>query len=133
MSLKRVLGLAAALAAVAAAVGVCVIALAMTLFALAEPGLGPAGAAAVVALVCAAMAVLVGALALRKAAPPKLRSSAGSEPASPTERLVALARQHPVLAAGAGVVALVVLARNPAIVSAAFAALASGRWRRPDR
>jgi hypothetical protein len=46
---------------------------------------------------------------------------------------VALARQHPVLAAGAGVVALVILARNPAIVSAAVTALATGRGPKPRR
>lgn len=133
MNLKRILGLAAALAAIGAAAGVCVIALAVTLFALAKPGLGDAGAAAVVALVCAALAVLIAVIALRKASPPKARPGAPSEPAAPMDRLVSLARQHPILAAGAGVMALVVLARNPAIVSAAVSALVSGRDRKPGR
>ncbi|WP_397414880.1 hypothetical protein [Phenylobacterium sp.] len=133
MNLKRLLGLAAALAAIAVAAGVCVIAMAATLFALVKPGLGEAGAAAVVALVCAALAVLIAVIALRKASPPRPRPGAAPEPASPTERIVALARQHPVLAAGAGVVALVILARNPAIVSAAVTALATGRGPKPRR
>jgi len=128
---KRILGLVAALAAIAAAAGVCVIALAATLFALASPGLGDAGAAAVVALVCAALAVLIAVLALRKAAPRK--SGVAGEPAAPMDRVATLARQHPVLAAGVGIAALVILARNPAIVSAALAALTSGRGRKPGR
>jgi hypothetical protein len=133
LNLKRLLSFAAALAAIGAAAGVCVIALAMTLFALARPGLGDAGAAAVVALVCATLAALVAMVALRKASPPKPRPGAAPEPGAPMERLIALARQHPVLAAGAGVVALVVLVRNPAIVTAAVTALASRKPRAPGR
>lgn len=125
MNLKRILNLAAALAAVAAAAAVCVVAASFAIYALAREYLGPAGGAAVVAAVFALVAVIVAWLATRKVVP-KTRPGAQLPPPSPIDRVVTLAKDRPLLALGAAAVATTVLIRNPAMVTALVSAFVAG-------
>ncbi len=131
MNLRRILNLAAALAAVAAAAGVVVVAASFAAYALAKPYLGEAGAAAAVAAIFALVAVAVAVLATRKVAP---RHKAGkAEDAPVAERLLKLAKDKPMIALGAAAVAVTVLLRNPAMVSALVSAFVAGKATKSDR
>lgn len=133
MIVRKVLGLAAAVAAVAAAAGVCVVAASYAAFALARVWLGPAGAAAVVAAIFALVAVVVAAVAVGKTAskPP----SKGEEPMA--DRLMGFAKEHPMAAAAAGVVAaatfVTVAVRNPGLLTAIVSAFVAGTATKPPK
>ena len=131
MNLRRILNLAAALAAVAAATGVVVVAASFAVYALAEPYLGPAGAAAVVAGVFALLAVIVALIATAKVAPGAKTGKAEDGPLA--DRLLKLAKDKPLIALGAGAVAVTVLLRNPAMVSALVSAFVAGKATKPTR
>lgn len=122
MNLKRILNLAAALGAVVAAAAVCVIAASFALYALAREYIGPAGGAAVVAAVFALVAVIVAWIATRKVTPKK----APAPPPSPMDKAVELAKAHPIVAVGAAAVAVTVMVRNPAMVTALVSAFLAG-------
>ncbi|HEY8573916.1 hypothetical protein [Phenylobacterium sp.] len=131
--IKRILTLAAAFAAMAAAAGVCVVALAYALYAVAREYMTPAGASAVVAGVAALLIVLLAVFVLRKSAPKEMRKAAGSEEPTLTTRLVELARERPVVAGIGAVAAALVIARNPRIVTTIISAAVAGRAARaPD-
>ena len=131
--IKRVLTLAAAFAAIAAAAGVCVVALAYALYALVREYLTPAGASAVVAGVAALLIVLLAVLVLRKTTPKSLRQVAGAQEPTLTVRLVELARERPLVAGIGAVAAALVIARNPRIVTTIISAAVAGRAARaPD-
>ena len=125
MNLKRIMGLAAALAAVAAAAGVCVVALSFTVYALAEVHLGPAGGAAVVAAVFAVLALVVAWLATRKVVPKRVSGTKASD-LSLLDRAIGLAKDKPLIALGAAAAAAMVLARNPAVIGAIVSAFVAG-------
>lgn len=125
MNFKRILSLAAAIAAVAAAAAVCVVAASFAIYAFAREYIGPAGGAAVVAAVFAVVALAVAWAATRKVVP-KTRVGAPPPPASPVDRVVALAKERPLLALGAAAVAATVLIRNPAMVTALVSAFVAG-------
>jgi hypothetical protein len=131
--IKRALTLAAAFAAMAAAAGVCVVALAYALYAVAREYLTAAGASAVVAAVAALLIGLLAFLITRKASPKSLRKAAGSEEPTMTARLIELARERPIVAGVGAVAAALVLARNPAIVTTIISAAVAGRAARPER
>lgn len=108
----------AAVAAMAAAVAVCVGALGFALYAALALVLIPAGAAAVTALVFAGVAGVTGWLALGKATPDD-----EPEPAGLGERAMELFRTRPILGTAAGLAAAFIFLRNPALatmVAAAF-------------
>jgi uncharacterized membrane protein len=132
LNLKRILGLAAALAAVAAAAAVCVVALSFTVYALAEVYLGRAGGAAVVAAVFAVLALVVAWLATRKVVP---KPVPGAKPAdaSLVDRAIGLAKDRPLVALGAAAAAAVVLMRNPAVVGAIVSAFVAGSASKPRK
>lgn len=132
MNPRGILRLVAAVAAVVTAVGVCVVASSYAVFAIAEAYIGPAGAAAVVAALFAVIAVVVGALILRRAAP-RPNGKAPPPPASLVDRVVGLARERPLVALGAATVAAVVVARNPAVVTALVTAFLAGGNSKPPR
>jgi Na+/melibiose symporter-like transporter len=114
----------AAIAAIAAAAVVVVIALSFALYAALRDAVGPAWAAAAVAGVFALVAVILAFLLTRKARP---KPAKGDEQ-NLTGRLVELARERPLVAAGAMAAAVAVVIRNPRILTAvATAALASRR------
>ena len=125
MNLSRILFLAAALGAIAAATCVCVVALSFALYAVADIWLSPAGAAAVVAAVFALIAVGVAAMATRKSAP---RAAMKAKPSDESilDKVMGLARERPLVAVAAATVAGVVLFRNPAVVAAVVTAFVSG-------
>ena len=123
MILKKALGLVASVAALAAAVGVVVVAAAMALYAIAREYLTPAGSAAVLALVAAILAAVLAFVAFRQVRPRPLRR----DEENVTTRLIELARERPIIAAGAAVAAGLVLLRNPGVVTSAVTAFMAGR------
>jgi len=125
LNLKRILNLAAALGAVAAAAVVCVVAASFALYALAREYIGAAGAAAVVAGAFALVAVTVALIATRKASP-KVKPGVPPPPASPIDKVVSMAKEHPLVAVGAAAVAVTVMVRNPAMVTALVSAFLAG-------
>jgi hypothetical protein len=120
--IKRVLFAVVAVSALATAVGIVLVAGAFALFALLAPQLGEAGAAAVVAAVAAILVALAGLFAAVHAqGGPNHRH----EEATLTERLVQMAKDRPMLAAGAALAAGIIALRNPqAAVSLATAFMA---------
>lgn len=111
----------AAVAALAAAAVVVVIALSFALYAALRDPLGPAWAATAVAGAFALLAVILALLMTRKAKPKPVKG----DDKNLTSRLIELARERPLVAAGAMAAAVAVVIRNPrvltAIVTAAFA------------
>jgi hypothetical protein len=120
---KRILSLVAAIAALAAAAAVCVVALAFALYAFVRDWIGPAGGAAVVAGVAALLAVGVALFLTRKAKPKPVK---GDEQ-NLSGKLVELARERPLVAAGAIAAAVAVIVRNPRVLSAVVTAAMAGR------
>lgn len=128
--ISRVLNLTAAIAAVAAAVAVCVVAASYGVYAVAVQWLSPAGAAAVVAGVFAVVALVVAWLATRKVVP---KTSKDAPPPTPVDQVIAIAKERPILALGVGAAAAFVLLRNPAIVTAAVSAFMAGSATKPPK
>lgn len=92
------------------------------IFELLRPAFGPAGAAGLLSLaVLLLLAIILGLLALRgRRGSRATESSAGA-------KLIQLAREKPLLAAGAIVLAGVVIARNPRLVATAISAFMAGQ------
>lgn len=130
--IKRILTLAAAFAAMAAAAGVCVVALAYALYAIAREYLTPAGASAVVAVAAALVIGLLAFFVVRKTTKTSLRQAAGAEEPTLTARLIELAREKPIVAGIGAVAAALVIARNPRIVTTIISAAVAGRAARPQ-
>jgi Na+/melibiose symporter-like transporter len=121
---RKLLTMMAAVAAIAAAAVVCVIALAFALYAALRDLIGPAWASAAVAGAALVIALILAFVLTRKAHPKPVR---GDEQ-NLTSRLVDLARERPLVAAGAMAAAVAVVVRNPRILTAiATAAIASRR------
>lgn len=129
MILKKALSLIAAIAAMAAAAVVCVVAAAYALYALLRYYLGPAGASAVIAVGFAVLTLILAFVAFRKAKPKPTRR----EEQTLTTRLIDLAREKPIIAAGAAAAAGLVLLRNPKVVTAVVTAAMAGRARDAER
>jgi len=121
---RKLLTMMAAVAAIAAAAVVCVIALAFTLYAALRDVIGPAWASAAVAGAALVIALVLAFVLTRKAHPKPARG----DDQNLTSRLVDLARERPLVAAGAMAAAVAVVVRNPRILTAvATAALATRR------
>jgi len=131
LNFRRILTLAAAIAAVAAAAAVCVVAASYAVYALAEAHLGPAGGAAVVAGVFALLALVVALAATRKAIPKS--AGAGQADASLADRVIGLAKDRPLIAVAAAAAIGVVLFRNPAAVGAIVSAFVNGSPPKPPK
>lgn len=122
MIFRKALSMIAAIAAIAAAAAVCIIALAFALYAALRDLIGPAWAAAAVAGAAAAIAVILAFLLTRRARPKKVKG----DDQNLSARLIELARERPLVAAGAMAAAVAVVIRNPRILTAvATAAFAS--------
>ena len=132
MTFSRILAFAVAIAAVAAATVVCIVAAAFAVYALAKIYLSPAGAAAVVVGVFALIAVVAAWAALRKASP-KTRPGDKAEDGGLIDRAFGIARERPMMALGAAAVAVTVLLRNPAMISALVSAFLAGGATKPRR
>lgn len=117
----------AAVAAIGAAAVVVVVALSFALYAALRDVIGPAWAATAVAGAFALLAVILALLMTRKANPKPVKG----DDQNLTSRLIELARERPLVAAGAMAAAVAVVVRNPRILTAiAAAALAN---RKPPR
>src|SRR4051812_17546337 len=120
----------AAVAAIAAAAVVVVVALSFALYAALRDLIGPAWAAAAVAGAFALLAVVVALVITRKAKPKPVKG----DDQNLTSRLVELARERPLVAAGAMAAAVAVVIRNPRILTAVLtAAMASRKAEPPAR
>lgn len=108
----------AAFAAIATAAAICMVALAFAIYAGLRDLIGPAWAAASVAGIVALIALII-ALIISAKARPKPRQD---EPPSLAAKLVELAKERPLVAAGAMTVAaaaaVVVAIKNPRILTA---------------
>lgn len=127
--IKRVFLTVAAASAFGAAAAVLVVAGAYALFALArdQGGLGPAGAAGLVALIAAVALGLAGlVLALKGRRPPPSESNL-------VDRVTSLMSEHPVLGAGAALVAGIVALKNPKLVTTMLSAFLASRAGAKDR
>ena len=110
-----------ATAALAVSAGVLVVALAYALFALAQPHVGSAGAAAVVALAGAVLMGLLGLGLALLAKGPKRKPGAASQ--DPLQVLMALMRERPIVSTSALIAAALVAIRNPAIIASVVKAI----------
>jgi hypothetical protein len=124
--MDRALMAVAAAAAIAAAAAGSVAAAAFALFAALVPQVGPAWAAAIVAA-SAAVLVLVAGLVARARVSGRQRRREAEPDASLIQKMVELARAHPVLATGVALGAGVYALRNPKLVAAVVAAFMEGR------
>ena len=115
---KRVVGLIAAIAAIATAVVVCVVALAFAEYAAVRDYLGAAWGAAAVAGTVAVMAVVLAFVITRKARPKPVKGDGDNL----TAKLIELARERPLVALAAVGAAATVVIRNPRILTAIVAA-----------
>ena len=124
MIFERTLMAVAAAAAIAAAAAVSVVAAFFALYALVLPYIGAAGSAATVAVTAALLAV-IGALMLARRAEGPRRKAAPPPEASLVEKLILVARAHPILSVGAAVAAGVYGLKNPEMVAAVMRAFMS--------
>ncbi|WP_245863789.1 hypothetical protein [Caulobacter mirabilis] len=118
--MERTLMALAAAAAIAAAAAVGVFSAFFALYALVEPHLGSAWAAAIVSVTAAAVVGLAGLLAARKVEGDRRAHAAAA--ATPDQGLVdavlKIVRDRPILSAGAAVAAGIYALRNPTLVAA---------------
>jgi hypothetical protein len=119
----------AAIAAIAAAAGVVVVGLSFALYAAVRDLIGPAWGAAAVAGAAALLAVVLALLLTRKARPPK---PVKGDDQNLTGRLIDLARERPLVAAGAVAAAATVAIRNPRILMAIVTGALATRGAKPD-
>ncbi len=125
MILRRILLALLAAAIVSAGAGVAVVALAFALYALVEPRLGRAGAAAVVAGAAAGLIFLAGfGVALAGRRPPS--TTAPAVPVGMLERVLAFLSQRPVVAATTALGGAIIALRNPKYLGAALRAFLDG-------
>ena len=121
MIFKKFVGLIAAIAAIAAAAAICMVALSFAIYAGLRDYIGPAWASAAVAGIVALIALILALVATRKARPKPVKD----EPPSLTAKLLDLARERPIVAAGAATAAaaaaVVVAIKNPRVLSAIIA------------
>lgn len=118
----------AGVAAIAAAAVVVIVALSFALYAALRDVIGPAWAAAAVAGAFAVIALVVAFLLTRKAKPKPVK---GDEQ-NLTAKLVELARERPLVAAGAMAAAVVVVIKNPRILTAVATAAMASRKTEPQ-
>jgi hypothetical protein len=126
---EKTLAVVAAAVAIAAAAAVSVVAAAFALYAVLLPHLGAAGAAATLAVVFALAALFGAMLAARKAEGSRHHHQA-AHAAPPADgilsKVIELAKDKPMLAAGAAIAAGVFVIRNPAVLSAVIGAFLAG-------
>ena len=119
----------AAVAALATAAVVVVIALSFALYAALRDVIGPAWAATAVAGAFALLALILAFILTRKAKPKPVKGDTQNL----TSRLVELARERPLVAAGAMAAAVAVVIRNPRILTAVITAAFASRKPPPRR
>ncbi len=123
MILKKAFLFIVAAAAIAAAAMTLVVALAFALYALARDWVGPAGASAIVAAAAALVLLAIGLSCMVRLKPRKPEATL-------TERLTSFAKDKPLAAAAAAVVASVVAVRNPLVLAAIMKMVLEPKTRR---
>ena len=123
MIVRRAIAAAIALAALVTATGCAVVALSFTVYALLRDTLTPAGASAAVVAICAFIALIAALVASRQAKFGSSRPAAATvRPASITDKVMDVAREHPLVAAGLAAAAGAAAFANPALVTAVLRA-----------
>jgi hypothetical protein len=112
---KLAFGLVAA-TVLAVAAGVLVVSAAYALFALLRDMLGPSWAAAAVALAAAVLIGLVGLVFVGLAKTPKRRPGAADDQ-DLLQKVIAMARERPIVSAGALIGFVTMAIRNPALIA----------------
>lgn len=120
--IRRIVALATAAAVIAAAAATAVVAASFAIYALLREPLGAAGAAAIVSALFALVALVGGLILMRK--PPQV---AEQQDDSMLGRVMDIARDRPVVAAGAALAAALIAWRNPKIIAAGLSAFIAGR------
>jgi hypothetical protein len=100
----------------AASAGVMVVALGMALYAVLRPYLGSAGAAAGVVVAAAVLMAVVGVVLERSIRSP-LRKPKPGEEEDLLQKLIGMAQEKPLIAAGALIGAIFLAIRNPALTA----------------
>jgi hypothetical protein len=127
VSTRRILNFVIVVATAAAAAVVGVVAAAFALYAVVETWLGPAGAAAVVAALFALTAAAISWFIARGS------DSAPIDDQSMVDRLVAMAKDRPLMALGAAGAIVTVVLRNPKILSVLLAAALAAFAPKPEK
>lgn len=136
--LKRAAGVAAGLGLVLGAAGTLVVALCFAIYAALKGVLTPAGASAVVVLVAAAL-MAVGAVVLLRGGkdspghPHDKHDPHRDAPDNFVDRALDMAREKPLLAAGAALAAGLLALRNPTLIGAVIGAVTARASRPPRR
>lgn len=128
MIFGRILRLAAAITALAAAAAVVMVALAFALYAAVRDVIGPAWGAATVAGVFAVLALILAFVVTRRARPPE---PVAGDDRNLTSKLIDLARERPLVAVGVVAAAATVVIKNPRILMAVITGLFAGRAAQP--
>jgi hypothetical protein len=116
----------------AVAAGVALVAASYALFALLRDPLGPSGAAAVVAAVAAVLVLAAGLLVGGRSKPHPAETAEAGGHESMAARLLEIGRGHPILAVGAALAGLYVVAKRPGLL-ALLAANLMGMQRQKQR
>jgi hypothetical protein len=122
---KALMAVAAA-AAIAAAAAVSAVAAAFALFAAMAPLVGAPWSAAIVSGAFAALVLVAGLIARSRAGGRERRHEAAPD-ASLVQKVVEMAKDHPLMATGVALGAGVYALRNPKLVAAVVAAFMEGR------
>jgi hypothetical protein len=125
--LRRLLFYLAGAAALSVSAGVVVVALAYALFALVEPFVGPAGAAAIVAGSAGVLIGLIGLVLTNMAKPPKPPKRKPGEEESVVERAMDFIRSKPVTSIGTALAAGILMVRNPSYLGRALRSFLEGQ------
>jgi hypothetical protein len=120
--MERTLMALAAAAAIAAAAAVGVFSAFFALYALVEPRLGAAGAAAVVSASAAVLVAVAGLIAARKVEGDRREATTATPDATMVDTILSLVRERPLLASGAAVAAGIYALRNPQLIAAVLRA-----------
>lgn len=123
MIFKKLIFMVAAVAAIATAAVTVVVALAFALYAVVRDLIGPAWGAVAVAGAAAVLALILAFVLTRKANPKPPKGDSQNL----TSRLVELARERPLVAAGAIAAAVTVIVKNPRILTAVATAVFASR------
>lgn len=122
--MERALRILAAAAAIVAAAAIAVVSAAFAIYAGVSAWVGPAWGAAAVTAVMALIAVF-GVMAFKPRAPAPREEDPAD--ASLIEKMIDMARDHPLIAVGAAIGAGIYAMRNPKLAVALFAAFMTGR------
>jgi hypothetical protein len=123
---RKLLTYAAAAIVMATAAGVCVVAAAFALYALAHQYLTAPASGAVVAVAAAILVFIVG-LILSQKLHTTAKKTLPADQVPLTERLIDVAKEHPLIAGGAAIAATFLAVRNPKILTGALSAYLAAR------